>query len=669
MHKKRITCGVVWVLLCIITGNLKAEELLFPSPPAVQRRVNFWVKAFTQYSKNHIILHDSEYPQVIYDVVDLNGSTVFEYFNKRARWQRVNSSRQEIRSVLRKLAALKEPVDVDQLSVREREVYLLWAHVSTPGKFVVAQRNLHAQQGLRGLFQTGLERSGRYLDTMKVIFREHGVPEDLCYLPHVESAFNYRAYSKRGAAGIWQFTRSTGRLFLKIDYSIDERYDPYLATVAAARLLRHNYEELDSWPLAITAYNHGTNGMKRAKEKLRTDDLGKIIEEYDGRAFGFASKNFYAEFLAAVHVARNHEAYFPDLQFEQPIKYQDFKVPNYVTLDALSRKFGIDKKVLAQLNPALRHPIQKSTRRIPRGYELRLPVAEGIDYDALYAQVSAAEKHDGQVVDKYYRVEPGDNLSSIARRFGTTVTTLAEMNNISNPRLLRAGQLLELPEYSRPTRLAGRTSEKVQETLGGGIKTTTPVPAAPQPAAVDTVVNLLSLARNHAGDDQTLYGPLPPITSANWDFVVEFDEPLQSEIIVQPEETLGHLAEWLNLPAQRLRNVNGLYYGEPLQLGQRLRVDFSRVSAAEFHRQRLEFHRSLQEDFFGNYRIDGTTAYAIKYGDSIWDLCNRVLDVPYWLLVRYNREIDFSRLQPGQQITVPVLSPLQESTIVNQEPA
>ncbi len=409
--------------------------------------------------------------------------------------------------------------------------------------------------------------------------------------------------------------------------------------------------------------------MKRAKEKLGTDDIGIILEKYDGRAFGFASKNFYAEFLAAVHIAKNYEKYFSDLQFEQPSKHKIFEVPDYITLDALSRKFGIEKQTLAQLNPSLRQPILKSARRIPKGFRLRLPFEADVDYQTLYAQVPAADKHTAQVVDKYYRVEPGDNLSSIARQFGTTVAALMELNDITNPRLLRVGQLLELPESARPTLVADRSSEKAQESQGGGMKTIAQPAATLQPIAIDSLGQLLAMARNQAGNLDLPYGPqLPAVVDAStWEFVVDFDEPLKDEIIIQPEETIGHLAEWLNVTTQRLRYLNDLNFGESLQIGQRFKVDFSRTSPAEFHRKRLEFHRSLQEDFFSNYRIEGTTSYSIKHGDSIWDLCNRVLVVPYWLLARYNKNIDLNRLQPGQQITVPIVIPVQESAMVNQD--
>src|SRR5690606_10244081 len=157
-------------------------------------------------------------------------------------------------------------------------------------------------------------------------------------------------------------------------------------------------------------------------------------DEYDGRRFGFASKNFYAEFLAARELGKNYRSYFGEVELEKPVSHQLFELPSYSTLDALARKFKMNKDVIADLNPALRRPILKSARRIPKGYMLRLPLQPGIDPASLYAQLPADEKYDEQVSDRYYVVEKGDNLGRIAREFNTTVGTLMDLNDISNPR-------------------------------------------------------------------------------------------------------------------------------------------------------------------------------------------------------------------------------------------
>src|SRR6185369_13293637 len=167
-------------------------------------------------------------------------------------------------------------------------------------------------------FREGIIRSGRYLDAFQQVFEKEGVPMDVALLPLVESSFENRALSNAGAAGIWQFTRGTGRMYLTVNRKLDERLDPTKATRAAARLLHDNYNALGSWPLAITAYNHGRAGMMRAQSEVGSSDITKVISEYRGSLFGYASMNFYSEFLAAVDVYNSYEQYFGQLVLDQP---------------------------------------------------------------------------------------------------------------------------------------------------------------------------------------------------------------------------------------------------------------------------------------------------------------------------------------------------------------
>src|SRR2546430_3740825 len=119
---------------------------------------------------------------------------------------------------------------------------------------------------------------------------------------------------------------ATGRRFLRVDRAVDERLNIRTATLAAARLLRENYEKLGTWPLAITAYNHGANGMKQAVDTVGTTDFGVVVQRYRGPLFGFASQNFYAEFLAAIDLVKNYKQYFGDILFEA--------LPRPVTIEA-----------------------------------------------------------------------------------------------------------------------------------------------------------------------------------------------------------------------------------------------------------------------------------------------------------------------------------------------
>src|SRR5690606_13621005 len=158
-------------------------------------------------------------------------------------------------------------------------------------------------------------------DEMARIFREYQMPVELTRLPLVESSFNFKARSKAGASGIWQFMPATGRAFLRIDASVDERNEPIRATEAAARMLRKNYNMLGNWPLAVMAYNHGAYGLRRLVNKFKTNNLVELLDVRRGR-FGFASASFYASFLAALEAEKRADHFFGKVFRAQPLEYR-----------------------------------------------------------------------------------------------------------------------------------------------------------------------------------------------------------------------------------------------------------------------------------------------------------------------------------------------------------
>jgi membrane-bound lytic murein transglycosylase D len=169
---------------------------------------------------------------------------------------------------------------------------------------------------------------------------------------------------------MWQFMPDTGKKFMRIDESVDERRDPMASTRAAARLLKQNYRLFDSnWPLAITAYNHGTEGLFRGIKIVESDDLVELIKRYQSPTFGFASKNFYAEFLAVVEIATQREAYFPFLRAHLPVALREVAVTRQAPLSAVLKPAAIARNDFFEWNPALDPDI----KAIPAGYRVKLP--------------------------------------------------------------------------------------------------------------------------------------------------------------------------------------------------------------------------------------------------------------------------------------------------------
>ncbi|MBN1780980.1 lytic transglycosylase domain-containing protein [bacterium] len=340
-------------------------------PDGMEDRVQFWEKVFTEYSVEQRIIHDSDYPERIYHVIDFREMSDRDFRSASARNKAVNDAISDVKAVLKKLVSVR---DTTRLNADERRIRRMFDDKAKARDFYQAMGCIHAQKGAVENFKEGLIRSGRYVPAMKAIFKEEQLPEDLVYLAHVESSFYPTAKSPAGAVGVWQFMKSTGTRYLTINSLMDERRDPILSTRAAARLLKHNFEDTGNWPLAITAYNHGVNGIRRAIKKARSRDLDKIIHRYESESFGYASKNFYAEFLAARHIAENPGMYFPGIQCEPPMQFKLVTLPFAFTIKEAAALFHVTQEILAELNPAFNDAITGNGKKIPKGYLLRVPV-------------------------------------------------------------------------------------------------------------------------------------------------------------------------------------------------------------------------------------------------------------------------------------------------------
>jgi membrane-bound lytic murein transglycosylase D len=137
---------------------------------------------------------------------------------------------------------------------------------------------------------------------------------------------------------------------------------------------------------------------------------------------------------------------------------------------------------------------------------------------------------------------------------------------------------------------------------------------------------------------------------------------------VEAEETLGHYADWLGIRTQKIRQLNGLRYGRAIRINQRVRIPLNTISKEQFEEKRFEYHKEIEEDFFGSYKIDDVQTYHVKYGDNIWTLCRDTFEVPFWLVKKYNPNLDFNELRPAQQIMIPVVTQL-EAEPQNEEKA
>jgi membrane-bound lytic murein transglycosylase D len=428
---------VTSVAILLASPIASAEELL-PRPEGLEPNVRFWIRVYTEIDASGGLIHDSRDLDVVYEVVRLPPD-----LSRRARERRLEKIKRKHADILKRLARGKRT----GLSEEEALVLSRWPEGVSDATLRAAARRVRFQLGQADRFQAGLVRAGAWRDQIEQALEAAGVPAELAALPHVESSYNPKAYSRAGAAGLWQFTRSTGRLFLRIDHVVDERLDARKSSVAAAKLLRGDYEKLGSWPLAITAYNHGVAGVARAVRRLGTRDIAEISKRYDGRTFGFASRNFYAEFLAALEVDRDAERYFGPIHPVLPQEFETAVLDHFYAPESLERAFGVDRETLREYNQPLRPSVWNGTKYVPRGYELILPPRTLSRPAAeVLASIPAGERKAEQHRDRFYKVRRGDTLSKIAQRYGVREGELVVINNLRSRHRIRAGQVLVLPD-------------------------------------------------------------------------------------------------------------------------------------------------------------------------------------------------------------------------------
>jgi len=473
----------VWV--CVLSlamlGSVRTEaaEDPMPRPPQLDRDVQFWIRVYTQIDTNAGFLHDQSNLGVVYETLHFAPDSP-----PSERQRLVDQARERYAAALRRIAGSgSEALSADDQRVRD-----LWGSEATPTRLRAAVDDIRFQLGQSDRVRSGLIRAGAWETHIAETLANLGLPAELAVLPHVESTFNPNAYSKVGAAGLWQFMRSTGRRYMRIDGAVDDRLDPFRSTEAAAQLLAYNYRVLGTWPLAITAYNHGTAGMRRAKETLGTDDIVRIVRSYNSRTFGFASRNFYVSFLAALDIDRNPEKYFGPLQKQTEAHFQEVEVPAYVSVSSLQHALKMEPTALRALNPALLPAVWSGAQRVPKGYRLRLPAGDSKWSSQLLAQrLDPGEMFTGQRAAPHYRVQRGDTLAALATRYGVPIESLAELNHLRTSAHLRPGRVLTVPETTAITLAAAASASSVPASAPPPATTPlAPAPARPVPAVQTT---------------------------------------------------------------------------------------------------------------------------------------------------------------------------------------
>jgi len=284
------------------------------------------------------------------------------------------------------------------------------------------------------VIEEGLSRASRYMPMILATLDDVGVPRELAWVPLIESLFKPSAYSRARATGMWQFMSGTARLYgMRVDWSVDERRDPVRATRTAAIYLKDLYEEMGSWELALASYNGGKGRVARAIQRVGSRDFWEIAET---RNLPRETRDFVPKIFAAMYIGTDPERYGLEFEIQPPLEYDEAIVDSITDLRVLADAAGTSLAVIQDLNPHLR----AATPNIDE-YIVYVPKGSRQEFETALAAIPPSDR----VNFIEHRVSSGENLSVIAARYGTRVSALQEVNNISNPRRLQIGQRLVIP--------------------------------------------------------------------------------------------------------------------------------------------------------------------------------------------------------------------------------
>jgi membrane-bound lytic murein transglycosylase D len=646
--------------LLFALGNAARAQTPDPfTPPAgLDKDVRFWIRVYTEVTTDQGLLHDDWNLGLVYEVLRFDPAA-----SPSQRERRVSEAKARYAALLKRFAA----GSTDDLTAHEQRILHAFGPNASPRDFRDAIERIRFQLGQADRFHEGLIRAAAWEKEIARTLTQHGVPAEIAALPHVESSFNLAAYSKVGAAGLWQFMPSTARRFMRVDRVVDERLDPYSATEAAANLMLYNYRLLGTWPLAVTAYNHGPGGLRRAQDELGTSDIAVIVKRYQGATFGFASRNFYVAFLAALEVDRNAGRYFGPITRLPDTDSTLVELPDYIPVEALVKAFKVDLGALRVLNPALRPPVWNGSRFVPRGYALRLPgTPPHAEIAAAWERLAPANRYLAQRNDGSHKIRRGESLAGIAAASGVTLNRLLAANGWSADHAAARGELVRIPPPASRAEGAGGATAGVAATVTAALPAPTAetlAPVLPEPVAASVPSPAQGKAarpppepvsQRQTDGDALLPAAAPTGNADSTDYAVAAD----NTVIVQAAETLGHYADWSGVSSQSLRALNKLHKNAMVTLGRKVKLDLSKVSAEQFAAARREYHQHLQEEYFAAHRIAGTENYAVKRGDSLWVIAQQHADLPVWLVAQYNPDVDFDDVRPGTVITLPRVAPI-----------
>ncbi len=424
----------------------------------------------------------------------------------------------------------------------------------------------------REKFREGLVRSGRYLAMIQRIFTEEGLPKDLAYMAHVESAYKPNAYSRARAKGIFQFIVGTGRRYgLRTDTWIDERSDPEKATRAAAAYLKDLYGMFGDWFLALAAYNAGEGKIQRVVAATGERDFWTLAGRR--RLLRNETANYVPAILAATLISKDPGRFGLSFTPDPPVAYDEVEVAGAVSLRVLARCAGSDFETLKGLNPSLRR------RQTPPGATttVRVPAGAGPATLAALQELPAGDR----VLLARHRVEKGETLAAIARSYGVTTGSIRRQNRMGKRTVVRPGELLAIPDAPPSASAAGAEERAAPDATGAVIvrvRSGDTLAAIARrygttPAAIASL-NGIGLAKVlHVGDRlKVAQGKGVIARSTSRAAAPRRVEPSRVVHTVRRGETLARIADKYRISLDDLCTLNNISRNETLYPGTRLTV-------------------------------------------------------------------------------------------------
>lgn len=505
------------------------------------------------------------------------------------------------------------------------------------------------QNDMRGFFKTALERSGQFVPRMTTILRKHGLPEELVYLPLIESSYVLHAVSPANAAGPWQFISPTGRRYgLRIDHYVDERRDPIKSTEAAARYLKDLYGMFGDWNLALAAYNTGEGNISRFIEsrKART-----YWDMHRGGYLHKETQHYVPRFLAAIRIARDPEAYGFDRPKAGDLSYDWVHVTHPLPLSRIAELAGTSKDEIANLNPALRRgvvPRSGYTVKIPKGAKRAYQLAAAKVDPRLYAwspRSARCRSDEGQ-----HCVQRGETLAGIARLHGVEVSDLMRENGIKDAHRISVGQALFVPGRgpvsARKRGVSGVASYVVRsgDTIGGiaarhgvSAKTLLDANGIRNPRALRVGQKLTIPGR---GSSTTTAAALAPQPTA------AVRARSDHAHTIQKGDTIALLAQRYGVTVAAIQQRNGISDPSRLQVGQRVLIPGASAGAGAAAPVGTASARQTERR---------SSVHAVRSGETIGAIAQRH-GVSERALMQANGIADPRRIRVGQQLKIPGVS-------------